>query len=196
MTIVSGQGKDLGILTSGRQIVKMIFTKGKAFRIYFFFSTQFQQQNSHLYGMRILLLLFLIISIEGQAQGFIGKSKQRVRKVFMEYAQTKRILINETDSSFHVMVRDSAFKPVDFVYLFDDGECNTEVRFADCDSCIQKYLSETLADQNWGWKKVNEKQFLSKSSKRLLLELPDDAGRSAYIIRRVTRKEYTKLLAN
>lgn len=60
-------------------------------------------------------------------------------------------------------------------FLFDEkGICNNETIITYCDTCLSKRVSEILQLQQYGWKKINENQYVSTFTEHLMLELPPE----------------------
>ena len=54
-----------------------------------------------------------------------------------------------------------------------------------CDSCIKKWLRATLRIGKYGWKKINENQYISKYEYKMMIELPVNPGEHYYTILRM-----------
>lgn len=64
-------------------------------------------------------------------------------------------------------------QPVTFEYTFDSNKkCISEKVTAYCDSCYKKYLNELLSKKKFGWKRLNENQYISSYKWELMIELP------------------------
>ena len=149
--------------------------------------------------LSIVLLQFLIGSIFGQ--GYIGLGKEKAKSHLLKYEKENNLktVLVETDSSLTLQVRDSSKQPMDVIVNFGpSGKITSEARVASCDSCFQKYLSHALEKENLGWIKINEGRYLSKFSKKLLLEIPMDNKSYSFIIRKQnwSRREYQSRLSS
>ncbi|MBK8952194.1 MAG: hypothetical protein IPM85_07835 [Chitinophagaceae bacterium] len=64
-------------------------------------------------------------------------------------------------------------QPATFEYFFaSDKKCITEKVTANCDSCYKRYLKELLGKKKYGWKQLNENQYISAYKWQLMIELP------------------------
>lgn len=147
----------------------------------------------------IALLLAGTVSLSALAQDFVGDNRKKVRKGLERYmAHTGvRTTIGETDSTLFLFLRDPQFKPADFIFHFDRrNHCDRALRSA-CDSCIEKYLKEALANTAYGWVKKNDSTWLSAYSRHLLMERSGEAGARVLTVRRIDwrREDYDRFLA-
>ncbi|MEI9810789.1 MAG: hypothetical protein WDO16_24575 [Bacteroidota bacterium] len=131
----------------------------------------------------------MLLPLAGFSQGYINLSKKQVRRALTKQVSandTINILLTETDTSLHYSVRDIKMSAADFIYLFDKkNKCNAEIVIAGCDSCFTKYLQKAVTQQNTGWKKLKENMYISKFSKKMLLEIPANNTPHSFIIRRM-----------
>lgn len=152
--------------------------------------------------IRLLLFIALLNSLPAFSQHFIGKSKTHVKKELgkkRDKNNTLTIILADNDSVLVYSYKDASLQPVDFIYGFDArGNCNMEKVKAGCDSCFRKYLQQVLQQKKFGWRKVNENQYVSNFPDRLLLEIPPENKDFSYTILRTewTREVYNMLLAN
>lgn len=142
--------------------------------------------------------LFCLLSYVTVAQDYVGDKREKVRKNFEKYLQNLGASdrITETDSSLVVSIRDPKFKPVDFTFLFDNGdECIAEIRTG-CDTCIANYLQYALDKKFHQWKQTGNNQFLSNSRFRLSMELLLGEKGSKLVLKKLAlnRRDYLKLL--
>lgn len=151
--------------------------------------------------MRNLLIIVLLqpIFVQVFSQGYIGISKDKAREWLLKYEKEYNLktLLLETDSSLTLQIRDSTKRPLDIIVKFGpSGKSISEARVANCDSCFQKYLKSYLEKQNLGWIKIGNGKYVSKYSKKLILESPMDNNPYSFIIRRSswTRKEYNEMI--
>lgn len=139
-----------------------------------------------------IVTLFLLGTIH--AQGFINLNKTGSKKYLAKFSTKEKLqtATTETDSTLTFLIRDSAKQNLDLVLHFDaSGKCYRETRVLSCDSCYQKIVNNTLADKTYQWKKVNEKTYVSKYSKGLILTMPGE-GVFSFVIQRsgLGRKEF------
>ena len=144
---------------------------------------------------KITLLLVLIFPAICFSQKFIGKSKEQVKKQLQQQI-TKNdgsgITITDNDSGIFYSVKHDIDLTTEFYYTFDKaGKCQLEKVVAGCDSCFTKYLQATLAEKKYGWKKINENQYISNYTSRMMIELPAESKELTYTI---LRTEWTKQL--
>lgn len=146
----------------------------------------------------MIRLLFILIALSiiqvSPAQGFIGLSKEKVKKGLDSYVAKNQLsaVIDESPFTTTLFIDAPSGQKTEFIYHFDSGgRCRREVRIS-CDSCIVKYIAETLATKDPGWKKLNERQYISKYSKRLLLEI----DQSSTTVRQVqwNRDSYNEII--
>ncbi len=144
---------------------------------------------------KIYLALLLLIPAIGFSQQFIGKSKSQVKKELQHQIKkndTLSIVLTENDSSLVCSVNDKKISPADFIYGFDKaGKCQSEKVIVGCDSCYKKFLQGVLTQKKYGWKKINENQYVSKYAAQMMIELPTDNKSFQYII---LRTEWNKEL--
>lgn len=150
--------------------------------------------------MRTIFLIFLfVLPIHLFSQGFIGKNKRYVKKYLQKEARKNdtHITITDQDSILLYSIRDERYRPVDFIYRFNNaGRCSYQKVMAGCDSCLQKYLKEVLDRKKYEWKKINENQYVSKYSEFLILELPVEKDDFSYVILKAgwNRESYRMLM--
>lgn len=107
-------------------------------------------------------------------------------------------MVEDMDSAFVIAYKDQSLQPVVFIYGFNKkGKCWSEKVIARCDSCFTKYLQGVLDQEKYGWKKINENQYVSKYSYRLMLEFPPENKDFSYVILRTDwTKELYRTLTN
>lgn len=144
-----------------------------------------------------ILLLLLLFPVIGFSQHFIGKSKAQVTKELQRQIvknDSLTITLSDKNSSVLLSVKASKVSPADFIYGFDkSGKCQSEKIIAGCDSCFNKFLQAALAIKKYGWKKINENQYVSNYTSRLMIELPAESKELSYTI---LRTEWTKEVYN
>ncbi|MEP7319359.1 MAG: hypothetical protein ABI921_11475 [Panacibacter sp.] len=146
-----------------------------------------------------LIIISALLSFNSFSQEFINFKKQEVRKILTKYTTDNnyKTILEETDSSFSFLVRDTAVRPIEVLFLFDkSGKCNYVKKTADCDSCIQKYIQETLNNKTLKWTRINENNFVSRFSKKISLEIIQNVEVHSFVLKRQDwkRKEYKNLL--
>jgi hypothetical protein len=151
--------------------------------------------------MKTCIFFFLVLfSAQVPAQMYINKSRKEVRRELEKQIaknDSLHIMLAETDTSLVFSFKDAKVLPSDFVYSFDAaGRCNAEITIAYCDSCFSKFLQKVLSRKQFEWIKLNDRLYVSKYSKRLMLEVPAGNKDRSFTIRRMkwTRASYHSLL--
>lgn len=146
------------------------------------------------YLLYSLLFPFLYLPAALSAQEQFDKTRTEVKKDLDKLAAISpaRTTVKATDSTIVLSVAETA-GPVQFIYRFDKltGACNYQKIQAVCDTCYKKYLDKLLTQKTYGWKKINENQYISNFESRLLIELPVDEKDNSFIL---FRAQWTKEL--
>ncbi|HEV7780668.1 MAG TPA: hypothetical protein VGO58_05355 [Chitinophagaceae bacterium] len=145
--------------------------------------------------IRIIIFLFLFAPVTAFSQNFIGKTRSHVKKE-LEKTIAKNdsltITLSDNDSTLVFSYKEGKVQPVDFIYGFNKaGKCRSEKTIARCDSCFKKFLTAALGQKKYGWKKINENQYISKYSAQMMIELPANETDFSYSI---LHTEWTKEL--
>jgi len=134
-----------------------------------------------LFKMRLFYLtIFFAWSLQLQAQEQIGKTKAEVREFLKQETSKKEKdvtrKIMDHDSSITLQLNNkAAASTVNFVFTFNDkGICLQEKIHAEKAEWIGPYLEKALAKENFGFKKINEHQYISLFDKKVFLELPPE----------------------
>jgi hypothetical protein len=127
--------------------------------------------------IRLFIACCLLLPATCIAQGFIHKSKKQVLARLSRYNAGdgfENTATAQTDSTITLQVKEkNTGRETNFIYRFDkNGDCKSEEIKASCDTCFKKYLQDALAIKKYKWKKINENQYVSSFSKKLLIELP------------------------
>jgi hypothetical protein len=143
---------------------------------------------------KIILFVFICcFSVNAYSQSYIGLSKEKTRQKLEKYLAKYSVAGDflETDSTTLLSINDTRNKPASFVFVFSDNKCIEEKKLA-CDSCVMKYLSETLADKRMEWRKINDSTYLSKYSKHLMMVININGAGSSLQLRKTNwnRKTY------
>lgn len=133
-----------------------------------------------------IILFFLLLPVTGISQNFIGKSKAQVKK-FLQKKILKNdsldITLTDEDLFLRFSIKAGKTLPSNFIYGFNkSGKCQSEKIIALCDSCFNKFLTNILSEKKYQWKKINENQYVSKYSARMMIELPPENKDFAYTI--------------
>jgi hypothetical protein len=127
-------------------------------------------------GACILISGFIFFTKSVSAQGYIGNSYKEVHKKLKKYKpgnDSAQVTISDSAGFLRMAVRGTTFQPADFTYGFDDkGKCRSEKVIAYCDACYEKFLKAVLDVKRFGWKKINENQYISSFKHRMMIELP------------------------
>ena len=144
---------------------------------------------------RVYLLSLLLLPFIGFSQNLIGKTKTQVKKKLQRQVTKNNNLsavITDNDSLVVYSIKSKDAYPADFIYSFNkSGRCQSEKVITRCDSCFTRYLAATLAEKKYGWKKINENQYVSGYTYRMMIELPAESKELFYTI---LRTEWTKEL--
>lgn len=141
-------------------------------------------------------IIFVSLATIAFSQDYVGKSRSKVRKLLARYIvkTDANVTIEETDSSIAYHLRDSKYKYADFIYCFDANDrCISEFTTS-CDTCVNKFMNQAL--KLYTWIQVGTSSYVSKFSKRLLIESGFSQGSSFFRIRKVnwTQAEYNQLI--
>jgi hypothetical protein len=151
--------------------------------------------------MKLLLILFLAtITLMANSQTYINDYKAVVRsklKRLIKENNFQRTSIVETDSTMALQVRDTAWKPVDFVYHFTKNKkCHAEEFITRCEPCFQKYLSNALSMKEYEWVKIDDTHYVSSYNKERMIEIIDDQKEFVFIIYKMKwdKERYNKVI--
>jgi hypothetical protein len=142
-----------------------------------------------------LLVAAAAISSVAHAQQYLTADRQKVRQQLISfYADYKyKTVMQETDSSIVVQVRDSAVLPSDFMVHFNQADiCYAYQNLYYCDSCLRQSLAHIINRKKNGWQKITEGFYISKFAKKMALAVDTAAGRYSYTITAMdwSRQEY------
>jgi hypothetical protein len=151
--------------------------------------------------MKIPVLFFLILlCISSPAQLYINKSWNEVKRELEKRVAKNDSLqttLTETDTSLVFSFKDPKVLPSDFIYSFEgQGKCTRETIIAYCDSCYNKFLKNALSHKQFEWIKLSDRMYVSKYSKKLMLEIAANNKDHSFTIRRMkwNRSAYRALL--
>lgn len=152
--------------------------------------------------MRIILYLLILSPLTGLSQKYLDKSKAEVKKELDHYIKAQSSLspsVQETDSTLILQLKEAG-QIRQTVYGFDavSGKCSSEKQIASGKNEYNKLLQELLSHKTFGWKKLNENQYVSKFSAQMLIELPQEENDYSFIIFRTkwTKELYDLLTTN
>lgn len=152
---------------------------------------------------KIVVLLALFVPAIAFSQKYFDKNRADVKKELEKYISINKNInpvLSETDSSLIISVDEADGKSTRFIYGFDKGtdKCIIQRTLAGCDSCYKKYLNNLLGQKEYGWKKLNGNQYVSKFASHLLLELPFENSERYFTLFRAswTKELYDILIKN
>lgn len=152
--------------------------------------------------MRIILYLLILSPFTGLSQKYLDKSKAEVKKELDHYIKTQSSLspsVQETDSTLILQVNEAG-QVRQTVFGFDavSGKCSSEKLIASGKKEVNKLLRDLLIQKSFGWKKLNENQYVSKFSSQMLIELPLEENDFSFMIFRTkwTKELYDLLTTN
>jgi hypothetical protein len=146
------------------------------------------------------IILFLLIPVAGFSQSFIGKKKADVKTELQNQKKgidSLSIAITDKDSALVLTQKKGDNSAIDFVYGFDkSGSCQSEkIISSGCDSCFYNLLKKVLGHTKYEWKKLNENQYVSTYSARMLLEVQGENIPLYYsILRTQWTEEFYKMI--
>lgn len=145
----------------------------------------------------VLLFILVLWFHPAFSQQFIDKNKEKVLKKLNGYEKKEKIntTISETDSSVTFLLRDTGWQHLDQHFYFNHkGKCYKEVLQANCDSCFQKYLTQTIDINMYKWEKISSSRYISNYFWQLLLEI-DPESPFTYSIQKLNlpKGEFNKL---
>lgn len=144
-----------------------------------------------------LVLMVFCFSLGVNCQEFIDNSRSKVMKKLEKYVKNNDLKsgISQTDSSISLFIDDPRKKPAEFIFLFSGEKCAEEIKIA-CDSCVMKYLDETLLEKSMGWQKMNDSTYLSKYTRHRMMSIHFNGNASSLRIRKTNwdKKAYSGIV--
>lgn len=157
--------------------------------------------NFEIMNKILLIILFTSFHLSVFSQGEIGNNKSTVKYNLHRYIRKnnfKNTRIEQTASEIILAVNDSLFQPVKFSYHFDEyNRCDSKI-ISNCSECFKKFLNEMLGYKKFGWIQINDKLYVSKFSKQLMIIIGDDIVAGPGIeVKRVywNKDEYNTMLS-
>jgi hypothetical protein len=147
--------------------------------------------------MKTILLAFfsLALSTGLQSQVLVGKPASSLAKKLAHYHP---VLQSSSDS---ILIYDLKYSNADnqgiitaTFYLTKTGKVRTQKISSDCRKCFRAYLNSILEQSKYKWKQVNGNQYVSKFSKRLLLETDPEFNPTFFMVGTTWTKNSYKLL--
>jgi hypothetical protein len=148
----------------------------------------------------ILLLIFSSLRVQAQQKHtavYFDDNRKQTKEKLAQYLKLYGMQgkIEETDSTITLRAGLPGSGPVTFTYFFDGKGKVSEYGYSNCDTCVRKYLAGLLAKKQYGWTRLDESHYLSRSSNKMLITIVDQANDFSYRVRRVKKAEYRALLA-
>ena len=103
--------------------------------------------------------------------------------------------IQHTDSTIKFLIRDSSFNDLDVIYYLDNhGRVEKETHKSICDYCYKKYTNALLQNKRYGWKRLSKSFYISKFSKRIIMQISSLDFEYSLIYMPWNRTQYEELL--
>ncbi len=138
---------------------------------------------------------FLLLGYSLQAQVLIGRSPRSLPGKFKKYDP---VLVSTSDSALKYDLKYSSAENQGTItitfYLTEDGKIHTQKISSDCRKCFRAYLNNLLEERKYKWKQINGNQYVSKFSKKLLLETDPEFNPTFFIVSTSWTRESYKLL--
>ena len=145
--------------------------------------------------MKILLVLFAVFfSVHASAQAkLLGRSRSEIENKVRNDPYPGNQITDSTISYF-LPGEDQSFIRVT-CHFSEAGKCNMVVVHSSHTRAYRQYLATVLAERKYRWRKINGNQYVSKFSKRMLLETDPDFSINRFRILPTswTRKTYRML---
>lgn len=139
---------------------------------------------------RFYLMLLLISPIVSYGQQFMNYDKSAIRDSLLSVRQKKAGIksnITESKNELIYTIKGQGKEKTEIIYSFDSlGKCNREKISGDCDTCISAKLQSILRIDTYGWKKINENQYVSRFEDRLMIELSVNKNDHSFYIHRMS----------
>lgn len=145
----------------------------------------------------ILVLLFIVHS--AFSQFYIGDHKNVVRNGLKRYIRTEDLtntVIAERGDTLVLQINDPRKQHAAFRYIFNQSQwCIAEQKIA-CERCAAEFMKTTLAAKKYEWVKINDSTYVSRFSKKRLLQVTaiDTMKRVDITKIKWTREKYEKWL--
>jgi hypothetical protein len=146
----------------------------------------------------ILLLILSVLRLPAQQKYtvYFDDSRSKTKEKLVQYLKMYGMKgeVEETDSTIALRAGLPGSRLVTFTYYFDAKGKVSEYGYSNCDTCVRKYLADLLAKKQYGWTRLDDSHYLSRSSNKMLLTITDQANDFSYRVRRVKKGEYRALL--
>lgn len=152
--------------------------------------------------MKYQLLSFLFfLPLIVVAQSPINKTKQQVIQQWKkntDVAANCKTAVSETGDTLRARLGCAgATTYTQYNYIFDEkGKCKAMQVSSNSDSAAKAKLNAWLSNQSYHWQQVNENQYVSDFSSRLMIELPPVTSNFSFTVLRMewTRELYDLLM--
>jgi hypothetical protein len=146
----------------------------------------------------VLSILIIFIVSSSFSQEYINRDKAYAKKWFAKYTVKRNVktIVNETDTSLHLLVRDSTVQNLDIILHYDKlGKCESEQYLLACDSCYQKFLRATLNNPFCRWTKIDSNTYFARFPYRVILTAKLENSYSFFMERSIMEgKLYRKMV--
>jgi hypothetical protein len=146
----------------------------------------------------VLSIGILFIALSSFSQDYINRDKAYAKKWFEKYVvkQHVKTIVNETDTSLHLLVRDSTVQNLDIILKYDKlGKCESEQYLLACDSCYHKFLAATLNNPFCRWTKIDSNTYFARFPYRVILTAKLENSYSFLMERsKMEGKQYRKMV--
>jgi hypothetical protein len=145
-----------------------------------------------------LLIAVFVVCLCSLSHGqlLVGHSKGWVKSELKYDFKSSKTIINETDSTYTVLLRDTSKKPMNIYCLFNKkGDCISQKMEFTCDSCYNIFLKWTLAVKRYQWKSIPNNRYVSKYSKHMLVIINDADHYYTVLYQPWTEDDYKKQLS-
>jgi hypothetical protein len=146
----------------------------------------------------ILSIIIILIASCSFSQEYINRDKTYAKKRFAKYGvkQNVKTIVNETDTTLYLLVRDSTIQNLDIILHYDKmGICESEQYLLACDSCYHKFLAATLNNPFCRWTKIDSNTYFARFPYRVILTAKLENSYSFIMERsKMEGKQYRKMV--
>ncbi|RYY93781.1 MAG: hypothetical protein EOO11_19150 [Chitinophagaceae bacterium] len=151
--------------------------------------------------MKSFFLFFLMLLAAGATaqRGTgpdLGDSREAVREKLQRYLDKHKRTGTLIDTDTSLLLRaPMKSDTVLFSYGFNPGGRLASFGYSGCRECVQKFLSELLANKRFGWRRLNDSVYYANYGKRQVVEITDAGGQLSFkrSIVSLTKAEYAAL---
>ena len=145
----------------------------------------------------IALYFIVLMPLLTNGQDWLRYTKKEVMRGLSKNLKSNDFsaTIQHTDSTITFLVRDSNFVDLDVIYYLDNqGRVEKETHKSICDSCYKKYTNALLQNKKYGWKMLSKSFYISKFSKRIIMQISSLDFEYSLIYMPWNRNQYEELL--